>query len=169
MKLSSSENLSLLVPCDGQNSSLHSPTFSACNGDTTSLGALNIPNQNFSEYDIGDFMLPESMFSSYGEGIFVPDIIESTVSVLSSADVTMHQSQIGDSCEDVSYPLQCSFHSSLSWRRFDIVITVKRNPYFVQKLAVKLATCILYLKCYESTYIRYREMIHKALQNANCM
>ncbi|XP_058182643.1 uncharacterized protein LOC131300701 isoform X2 [Rhododendron vialii] len=101
MKLSSSENLSLLVPCDGQNSSAHSPTFSACNGDTTSLGALNIPNQNLSEYDIGDFMLPESMFSSYGEGIFVPDIIESTVSVLSSADVTIHQSQIGDSCEDI--------------------------------------------------------------------
>lgn len=112
MKLSSSGNLSLLVPCDEQNSSAHSPTFSACNGDTTSLGALNTLNQNISEYEIGDFVMPESIFSSYGEGIFVPDIIESTVSLLSSADVTMHNSEIGDSCEDIMDNVQIHYQQA---------------------------------------------------------
>ncbi|KAI8003277.1 hypothetical protein LOK49_LG08G01999 [Camellia lanceoleosa] len=67
MKFSSSENLSHLVPCDGQTSSPRSPTFSAGNGDTTSLGALYNPNQQMSEYDFGDFVMPENMVSSYGE------------------------------------------------------------------------------------------------------
>ncbi|KAE9450445.1 hypothetical protein C3L33_17662, partial [Rhododendron williamsianum] len=65
------------------------------------IGSSEYSKSKFIRIRYGDFMLPESMFSSYGEGIFVPDIIESTVSVLSSADVTMHQSQIGDSCEDI--------------------------------------------------------------------
>ncbi|KAI7979116.1 hypothetical protein LOK49_Contig508G00006 [Camellia lanceoleosa] len=101
MKFSSSENLSHLVPCDGQTSSPRSPTFSAGNGDTTSLGALYNPNQQMSEYDFGDFVMPENMVSSYGEASSVPDIIESTVSLLSSADVTVHQPQIGDSSEAI--------------------------------------------------------------------
>ena len=102
MKFSSSENLGILVPCDGQTSSACSPTFSACNGDTSSLGGLYTPNQHMLENDIRDFVMPESMLSSYGEAISIPDIIESTVSLLSSADVTIYQSQIGDSCEAVS-------------------------------------------------------------------
>lgn len=101
-RFSSSENLSLLAPCDGQTSSAPSPTFSAGNADTTSIGAIYNPTQHISEYDIGDLVLPESAISSYAETIHVPDIIESTVGLLSAADVTFHQPQIGDSCEDVS-------------------------------------------------------------------
>lgn len=100
-RFSSSENLSLLAPCDGQTSSAPSPTFSAGNADTTSIGAIYNPTQHISEYDIGDLVLPESAISSYAETIHVPDIIESTVGLLSAADVTFHQPQIGDSCEDI--------------------------------------------------------------------
>ncbi|XP_057491112.1 uncharacterized protein LOC130776888 [Actinidia eriantha] len=101
MKFSSSEHLGILMPCDGQTSSACSPTFSACNGDTSSLGALYTPNQHMLENDVRDFVMPESMLSSYGEAISIPDIIESTVSLLSTADVTIYQSQIGDSCEAI--------------------------------------------------------------------
>lgn len=101
-KFSSSENLSHLVPCDVQTSSVRSPTFSACNGDTMLMGGLYDPIHHISEYDLGDLVLPESAVSSFGEAIDIPDIIESTVGLLSSADVTQHYSQIGDSCEDVS-------------------------------------------------------------------
>ncbi|KAA8527245.1 hypothetical protein F0562_034658 [Nyssa sinensis] len=100
-KFSSSENLSLLAPCDVQTSSVRSPTFSACNGDTVSMGPIYNPSQHMSEYDVGDLVMPESAVSSYGEAIHVPDIIESTVGLLSSADVTLHQPQSGDSCEDI--------------------------------------------------------------------
>ncbi|KAG6409310.1 hypothetical protein SASPL_127347 [Salvia splendens] len=54
------------------------------------------------DYDIGDFVLPDSPeVSSFGEPIAIPDIIESTVGLLSSIDVTQHQSQIGDSSEKI--------------------------------------------------------------------
>ncbi|XP_057957251.1 uncharacterized protein LOC131150512 [Malania oleifera] len=98
-KFSSSENLSLLLPCDLQTSSPPSPTFSTGNGDAISVGA--ICTQHISECDFGDTFLPESAISSYGEAIHVPDIIESTVGLLSAADVTLGQPQIGDSCEDM--------------------------------------------------------------------
>lgn len=100
-KFSSSENLSLLVPCDAQTSSAPSPTFSAGNGETISVGAIYTATQHISGHDIGDLVMPESVMSSYGEAIHVPDIIESTVGLLSAADVTFHQPQIGDSNEDV--------------------------------------------------------------------
>ncbi|KAJ0093104.1 hypothetical protein Patl1_26757 [Pistacia atlantica] len=100
-KFSSSENLSLLAPCEAQNSSAPSPTFSAGNADTTSVGAIYNPTQHISEYDIGEFVMHENAISSYAETIHVPDIIESTVGLLSAADVTFHQPQIGDSCEDI--------------------------------------------------------------------
>lgn len=100
-KFSSSENLSHLVPCDVQTSSVRSPTFSACNGDTMLMRGLYDPIHQISEYDLGDLVLPESAVSSFGEAIDIPDIIESTVGLLSSADVTQHYSQIGDSCEDI--------------------------------------------------------------------
>lgn len=92
-KFSSSENLSLLAPCDGQASSVPSGTFSAGNGDTISVGATYNPAQHISEYDLGDLVIPGP--------IHVPDIIESTVGLLSAAEVTFHQPHIGDSCEDV--------------------------------------------------------------------
>ncbi|KAK3003233.1 hypothetical protein RJ639_020088, partial [Escallonia herrerae] len=90
-KFSSSENLSNLVLADVLASSVHSPTFSACNGDTISVGGI----------DVGDLVMPESAVSSFGEAIHIPDIIESTLGLLSHADVTQHQSQIGDSSEDI--------------------------------------------------------------------
>lgn len=103
-KFSSSENLGHLAPCDVQTSSVRSPTFSACNGDTMLMGGLYDPINQISEYDLGDLVLRESVVSSFGEAIDIPDIIESTVGLLSSVDVTPHYSQIGDgdSCEDVS-------------------------------------------------------------------
>uniref|UniRef100_A0A6N2MFZ6 Uncharacterized protein n=1 Tax=Salix viminalis TaxID=40686 RepID=A0A6N2MFZ6_SALVM len=78
-KFSSSENLSLLAACDAQTSSAPSPTFSAG----------------------GDLVMPESAMSGFGEAVDVPDIIESTVGLLSAADVTFHQPQIGDSSENI--------------------------------------------------------------------
>ncbi|KAK3013950.1 hypothetical protein RJ639_009533 [Escallonia herrerae] len=90
-KFSSSENLSNLVLADALASSVHSPTFSACNGDAISVGGI----------DLGDLVMPESAVSSFGEAIHIPDIIESTMGLLSHADVTLHQSQIGDSSEDI--------------------------------------------------------------------
>ncbi|XP_007033740.2 PREDICTED: uncharacterized protein LOC18602351 [Theobroma cacao] len=100
-KFSSSENLSLLAACDAQTSSAPSPTFSAGNGDTISVGPAYTTTQQISEYDVGDLVMPASSISTYGETFHVPDIIESTVGLLSSADVTCHQPQIGDSCEDI--------------------------------------------------------------------
>ncbi|RVW88627.1 hypothetical protein CK203_033096 [Vitis vinifera] len=78
VKFSSSENLSLLAPCDGQTSSAHSPNFSAGNGDAISVGAIYPPTGLLSEYEMGDLVLPESALSSFGEAVSVPDIIEST-------------------------------------------------------------------------------------------
>lgn len=102
-KFSSSENLSLLAPLDVQTSSAHSPAFSTGNADAISAGgAIYAETQHITDYDIGDLVLPESVVSSFGEAISVPDIIESTVGLLSSADVTLHQPQFGDSSEDVS-------------------------------------------------------------------
>lgn len=102
-KFSSSENLSLLPHGDIQTSSAHSPTISAGNGDTLSVGAIYNSNQHIAEFDLGDFVMPDSAVSSYGEVTIVPDIIESTVGLLSAADVTFHHPLAGDSCEDVSF------------------------------------------------------------------
>ncbi|XP_047966194.1 uncharacterized protein LOC125210675 [Salvia hispanica] len=96
-RFSSSENLSQLMGGD-----VRSPTFSACNGDTVSAGGLYASSPYIGDYDIGDFVLPDSPeVSSFGEPIAIPDIIESTVGLLSSIDVTQHQSQIGDSSEKI--------------------------------------------------------------------
>ncbi|CAK7322501.1 unnamed protein product [Dovyalis caffra] len=99
-KFSSSENLSLLAACDAQTSSAPSPT-SAGNGETISVGAIYPATQNIPGYDIGDPVMPESAMSGFGEAVHVPDIIESTVGLLSAADVTFHQPQIGDLSEDI--------------------------------------------------------------------
>lgn len=103
LKFSSSENLSLLPQGDVQTSSAHSPTLSAGNGDTVSAGAIYNSTQHIPEFDFGDLVMPDSAVSSYGEATTIPDIIESTVGLLSAADVTLHQPQTGDSCEDVSF------------------------------------------------------------------
>ncbi|TMW96683.1 hypothetical protein EJD97_006995 [Solanum chilense] len=98
IKFSSSENL---MSFDGQASSIPSPTFSACNGDTTSAGGLYGTSQHVVDYDLGDFIMPDSAISSYGEAMPIPDIIESTVGLLSSVDVTQQQAQVGDSSERI--------------------------------------------------------------------
>ncbi|XP_042037877.1 uncharacterized protein LOC121783768 [Salvia splendens] len=96
-RFSSSENLSQLMGGD-----VRSPTFSACNGDTVSAGGMYASSPYIGVYDIGDFVLPDSPeVSSFGEPIAIPDIIESTVGLLSSIDVTQHQAQIGDSSEKI--------------------------------------------------------------------
>lgn len=99
IKFSSSENL---MSFDGQVSSIRSPTFSACNGETTSAGGLYATSSHHVvDYDLGDFIIPGSAMSSYGEAMPIPDIIESTVGLLSSVDVTQQQVQVGDSSERI--------------------------------------------------------------------
>ncbi|XP_059291353.1 uncharacterized protein LOC132044834 [Lycium ferocissimum] len=98
IKFSSSENLMSL---DGQASSIRSPTFSACNGDATSAGGLYATSQHVVDYDLGDFIMPDSAMSSDGEAMPIPDIIESTLGLLSSVDVTQQQAQVGDSSERI--------------------------------------------------------------------
>lgn len=102
VKFSSSENLSLLAPCDGQTSAAHSPNFSTGNGDAISVGAIYPSTGLLSDYEMGDLVMPESALSSFEEALSVPDIIESTARMLSVGDVTLHPLQIHDSCEDVS-------------------------------------------------------------------
>ncbi|KAM7280622.1 hypothetical protein ACFE04_007756 [Oxalis oulophora] len=97
-KFSSSENISLLAPNDGQTSSARSPTFSAGNGDNISAGAIYNLNENMEDYDMGELVLPDGSISSYGEAFHIPDIIESTVGLLAAADV---KPQIGDPCDDI--------------------------------------------------------------------
>ncbi|XP_074320094.1 uncharacterized protein LOC141656906 [Silene latifolia] len=100
VKFSSSENLNLLVPYDGQTSAAQSPAFSAGNGDNMSLGAKYSP-KSLLDFDIGDLGLPENIVSGYADGTQIPDIIESTVGLLSAADVTPHQPQIVESAENI--------------------------------------------------------------------
>lgn len=102
-KFSSSENLSFLLNHGDvqQTSSAQSPTISAGNGDTVSVGVIYNSTQDGADFDIGDFVMHDSAISSYGEGPMIPDIIESTVGLLSAADVTLHSAFVVDSCEDV--------------------------------------------------------------------
>ncbi|XP_020232793.1 uncharacterized protein LOC109813084 [Cajanus cajan] len=100
-RFSSSENLSLLPHGDVQTSSAQSPTISAGNGDTASVGVIYHSTHHGADFDLGDFVMHDSAISSYGEVPMVPDIIESTVGLLSAADVTLHSALVGDSCEDM--------------------------------------------------------------------
>ncbi|KAL6527152.1 hypothetical protein OROGR_016242 [Orobanche gracilis] len=99
VRFSSSENLSQLV----QTSSVRSPTFSVCNGDTVSVGgSLYASPQHMADYGISDLMMPDSAVSSFGDAtVPIPDIIESTVGLLSSIDVTQHHTHVGDSSERI--------------------------------------------------------------------
>ena len=99
-RFSSSENLSHLAA-----SSAPSPTVSA-GGDVISIGANAIYNssQHMADYVLGELVFSsEGVVSSYGDAFQIPDIIESTVGLFADADVTLHHTQIGDSCEDVSF------------------------------------------------------------------
>ncbi|XLR43822.1 hypothetical protein S83_028482 [Arachis hypogaea] len=100
-KLSSSENLSLLPHGDVQTSSAPSPTTSAANGDSISVRAIYNSARHIPEFDLGNLVMPDSAVSSYGEVTIIPDIIESTVGLLSAADVTLRPALVGDSCDDM--------------------------------------------------------------------
>lgn len=102
-RFSSLENLSLLPHGDEQTSSAQTPTTSAGIGETASVGAIYNSAQHVSEFDFGDLVIPDSAVSSYGEVASIPDIIESTVGLLSAADVTLQRALVGDSCEVVSF------------------------------------------------------------------
>lgn len=132
-KFSSSENLSLLPHGDVQTSSAQSPTISAGNGDAASVGVIYNSIQNGVDFDIGDFVM-HSVVSSYGEVPMVPDIIESTVGLLSAADVTFRSALAGDSCEDVSFLNLCkhSFSSSNNYANSFPNDTYKSVVYKIQ-------------------------------------
>lgn len=101
-KISPYENYCFRYDDEGS-SSARSPMNSGEIGDTASVGGVYNSTQHAPEFDFGDFMMAESTVSGYGKVATVPDIIESTVGLLSSADVTLHQDFVGDSCEDVSF------------------------------------------------------------------
>ncbi|KAL2920825.1 DNA double-strand break repair Rad50 ATPase [Bienertia sinuspersici] len=99
VKFSSSENLSLLAPYDALTSAAQSPAFSPGNGDNLSLGAVHIPQHM--DFEIGDLVLPDGIIPGYKDDAQIPDIIESTVGLLSAADVTIHQPQLLESGENI--------------------------------------------------------------------
>ncbi|KAL9233158.1 hypothetical protein vseg_008188 [Gypsophila vaccaria] len=100
LKFSSSENLSLLSPDDGQTSAASSPVFSAGNGDNMYIDDM-YASHNLSEFDLDDLVVPECIIPGYGYGTQIPDVIESTVGLLSAADVVIHQAQIMESAENI--------------------------------------------------------------------
>lgn len=69
------------------------------NGDIKLHGALNTPPHHVSEHEIGDATLPGSTVSSYGDAA-EPDIVESTLDLLSAAPSSQHQ--FGNSSKEVS-------------------------------------------------------------------
>ncbi|KAK9672171.1 hypothetical protein RND81_12G081800 [Saponaria officinalis] len=100
VKFSSSENLTLLSPDDGQTSAAQSPAFSPGNGDNMYIDDM-YASQNLMEFDIEDLDVPESIISDYVDGTQIPDVIESTAGLLSAADIAVHQSQIVESAENI--------------------------------------------------------------------
>ncbi|KAA8515857.1 hypothetical protein F0562_019036 [Nyssa sinensis] len=78
-RLSSTDNLSLLVPCNNAlTSSARNPGSPCNNGDRMPVGSSYIASQLLSKYNMGDLVMPESAVSSHGEVIHLPDVIEST-------------------------------------------------------------------------------------------
>ncbi|XP_058073557.1 uncharacterized protein LOC131222493 [Magnolia sinica] len=101
-KFSSMENLSLFKQGDVPTGSALNPSLSPGDVDDMPVGALYTPPGHVSaEYGIEDLVRPESAVSSFGEAA-LPDIIESTVGLLSAADVSLDRPQIGDSSEDIA-------------------------------------------------------------------
>ncbi|XP_058750590.1 uncharacterized protein LOC131623603 [Vicia villosa] len=100
-RFSESENFSLNPYGDVQTSSAQSPTNSVGNGYTASVGEGVIhSSQNVAdEYDFGDFVFPDSAVSSFGEASNIPDIIESTVGLLTAAEVTLQSALVAESGE----------------------------------------------------------------------
>ncbi|KAK4742128.1 hypothetical protein SAY87_000129 [Trapa incisa] len=96
LKFSSSENLSLLMAPFEEAQTSSAPSPASGNGDLRLVGPDCHPN-----YGIDNLVLPESVVSSFDEVVSIPDVIESTVGLLSAADATLHQPVIGDTTEDM--------------------------------------------------------------------
>uniref|UniRef100_A0A5B6ZQR1 Uncharacterized protein n=1 Tax=Davidia involucrata TaxID=16924 RepID=A0A5B6ZQR1_DAVIN len=88
-RFSSTDKLSLLVPCNASTSSARNPGSPPNNGDRVPVGSSYIASQLISKYNMGDLVMPQSAVSSHGEGTHLPDIIEST-----------EQPQVGGSCKN---------------------------------------------------------------------
>ncbi|KAK9123456.1 hypothetical protein Sjap_013058 [Stephania japonica] len=99
VKFSSMEDLSLIMQNNLPSSSTRSMSLSPQNGDEKYLGSLFAPPRNMSENEIGDMMM-DSAVSSY-EDVSPPDIIESTMGLLSAAEASNYQHN-GDSCENLA-------------------------------------------------------------------
>ncbi|KAK9157775.1 hypothetical protein Scep_004349 [Stephania cephalantha] len=100
VKFSSMENFSLIVQNNQPSSSTRSMSLSPPNGDEKYLGSLFAPPLNISENEIGDMMM-DSAVSSY-EDVSLPDIIESTMGLLSAAEASHNQQQNGDSGQNLA-------------------------------------------------------------------
>ncbi|GAB2233305.1 hypothetical protein Droror1_Dr00002525 [Drosera rotundifolia] len=91
VKFSSWENLRLLVPYAVPASSTNnSPRFSTIDDSSFSASIVCTP-QHMSIFEIGDLVIPD--ISCHGEATHVPDIMESTMGLLTTADVDVHQPQ----------------------------------------------------------------------------
>ncbi|CAK9188244.1 unnamed protein product [Ilex paraguariensis] len=77
-RFSSTDESSLLVPCNAFTSSARSPASPPINGDRMPFGSSYIASQPICEYNVGDVVMPESAVSSHGEVTHIPDITEST-------------------------------------------------------------------------------------------
>lgn len=102
-KFSSMDNSDQLMSADQPSGTARSPAFSPAHVDGMPVGAWYTPPGHISEHGIGDLVMQESSVSSFGEATSLPDIIESTVGLLSSVDVPLDQPQNGDYCADVSF------------------------------------------------------------------
>ncbi|KAK9130972.1 hypothetical protein Sjap_011459 [Stephania japonica] len=100
VKFSSMENLSLIAQSNQPSSSTRSTSLSPPNGDEKYLVSLFAPPRNTSENEIGDMMM-DCAVSTY-EDVSPPDIIESTMGLLSAAEASHNQHQNGDSCENLA-------------------------------------------------------------------
>uniref|UniRef100_A0A5B6ZQN9 Uncharacterized protein n=1 Tax=Davidia involucrata TaxID=16924 RepID=A0A5B6ZQN9_DAVIN len=89
-RFSSTDKLSLLVPCNNALTSSARNPGSPCNNRAgIPVGSSYIASQLKSEYNMGDLVMPESAVSSHAEVAHLPDVIEST-----------NQHQVGGSCKN---------------------------------------------------------------------
>ncbi|KAK6914493.1 hypothetical protein RJ641_021814 [Dillenia turbinata] len=88
--LSQVDNLSLSSTYEEEMSSIHSPTLLDGNQDTTAGEGLLPSVPLLLEHVNGNPLMHEDNMPSYQDAITVPDVVESTVGVLSATDVSLH-------------------------------------------------------------------------------
>ncbi|CAM8902589.1 unnamed protein product [Rhodiola kirilowii] len=117
-KISSSEDMSIFSPFDGQCSSNHSPTLS--------MGWTYPPIHSIPSFDIGDFGFPDSAVSRFDETIDMDDIIESPMVVFPVADAPSSHPQIMESDQIIvgDVPVDTSF---VELERLSSITTVARQ------------------------------------------